>query len=515
MEERSKNSIARATLAAVGFFIQIAWIIFEVYKISDYYPVADGLARLVAIIVVLRIYGRHTNAAIKIPWMVFLLVFPIAGMILYLLFSSKGSRYFTKKKFRSIIGNLNHNFKKDDDVLEKLKNTDMSKYGQSYYLSKTGGYPSYEGCHIEYYAEASDGIEAQKEELKKAKNFIFMEYHAIEDSISFREVEDILEEKAKQGVDVRVFYDDMGSIGFIGKSFRDRLNKKGIRCSVFNPMVPLLNVFMNNRDHRKITVIDGKVGFTGGYNLADRYFNIDSPYGHWKDTGIKIVGKAVDSLTVIFLEMWYAVNHEDMEKEKVSDFINITDEVFDEPGIVQPYAENPLTEELLAENVYMNIAKNAKKYLYIMTPYLLIDDNMNEELVSAAKRGVDVRIITPGIPDKKFVYNMTRSYYGALVRGGVRIYEYTPGFVHAKQHIADCEVAAVGTINMDYRSLYLHFENGALIHGKNVKAIKDIEKDFLESFAVSEEVTEKYSASNRSTSMRIGQCLLRFFAPLL
>ena len=514
MDERSKNSIGRAVIAALGFFLQVVWIIFQVYKIHDFYPITAGIAKLISIIIVLRIYGRHTNAAIKIPWMVLLLVFPITGIILYLLFIGRGSLYFTKKKFRNIIGQLADKLNPDDEILEKLKKDDPGVYGQTYYISKTGGYPSYEGCEVEYYAEADEGIEAQKEELKKAKSFIFMEYHAIEDSTSFRKIEEILEQKAKEGVDVRILYDDMGSIGFIGKSFRERLAKKGIRCSVFNPMLPLLNVFMNNRDHRKITVIDGKVGFTGGYNIADRYFNINSPYGHWKDTGVMIKGKAVDSLTVMFLEMWYAINHKDMENEKVEDFINLSDEVYpDAKGIVHPYAENPLIEEQLAENIYLNIAKNAKDYLYIMTPYLLIDDNTNDELVAAAKRGVDVRIITPGIPDKKFVYSMTRSYYGALVRGGVRIYEYTPGFIHAKQHISDDDVAAVGTINMDYRSLYLHFENGVLLHGMD--AIKDIKKDFEETLAASTEVTEKYHRGNRTTPMRITQCLLRFFAPLL
>lgn len=513
MEERSKNSIGRAIITAIGFSAQVAWIIFEIYKISDYYPLADGLARAVAIIVVLRIYGKHTNAAIKIPWMVLLLIFPIGGMVLYFLFSSNFSMYFIKKKYRNLDGKLGHKFSDDQALLDNLKENNKDVYGQVYYTSETGGYPGFTGCEVEYYSEASEGIAAQKEELRKAEKFIFMEYHAIEDSQSFREIEEILKEKAAAGVDVRVFYDDMGSMGFISKSFRNRLNSEGIRCSVFNPLLPILNVFMNNRDHRKITVIDGKVGFTGGYNLADRYFNINSPYGHWKDTGIKVVGKAVDSLTVIFLEMWYAVNGDDMKKEKVDDFINLSDEVFDNKGIVQPYAENPLVEEKLAENVYLNIARNAKDYLYIMTPYLLIDDNMNDELVAAAKRDVDVRIITPGIPDKKFVYGMTRSYYGALVRGGVRIYEYTPGFVHAKQFVSDDKVAVVGTINLDYRSLYLHFENGVFMY--NVSAIKDIEKDFEETFAVSEEVTEKYYTKNRGTTMRIWQCLLRFFAPLM
>lgn len=513
MEERQSNSIGRAAIAVIGLLLQVAWILYHVYRIDNTYPLTVTIGKIVSILLVLRIYGSHTNAAVKIPWMVLLLVMPITGLILYILFRSKWTLYFTKKKFRHIVGKMVTHLKDDDDLLDRLKKEDPGVYGQSRYISRVGLYPVYDGCKVEYYAEAKDGIEAQKEDMKKAKNFIFMEYHAIEDSTSFHEIEDILEQKVKEGVDVRVIYDDFGSMGFINKPFRDKLNSKGIKCVVFNPMMPLLNVFMNNRDHRKITVIDGKVGYTGGYNIANRYFNIDSPYGHWKDTGIRIEGPAIDTLTVLFLEMWYAICQEDMKKEYVDKFIGISKPIESEKGIVQAYAESPLREEMLAETVYLNLAKNAKDYLYIMTPYLLIDDNINDELVQAAKRGVDVRIITPGIPDKKFVYSMTRSYYGALVRGGVRIYEYTPGFVHAKQHISDDQTAVIGTINMDYRSLYLHFENGVLLH--NVDAIKDMKQDFINTLEASEEVTNKYNVFNRTIGMRIRQCLLRFFAPLM
>ncbi|WP_332506800.1 cardiolipin synthase [Peptostreptococcus sp.] len=514
MEERGRNSIGRAAIAALGFLLQVVWILFQVHKIHDYYPVTAGITKAIAILVVLRIYGKHTKSDIKIPWMVLLLVFPVAGLVFYILFQGNASLYFTKKKFRSIVGKLGSNLESDDELLDDIYNMDLSLYGQSHYISKTGGYPAYRGCQVEYHKDADIGIEAQKRELKKAKNFIFMEYHAIEDSVSFRNIEDILEKKVKEGVDVRIIYDDMGSVGFIGKSFRQRLKEKGIKCLVFNPMLPFLNVFMNNRDHRKITVIDGKVGFTGGYNLADRYFNIDSPYGYWKDTGMMIKGRAVDSFTVMFLEMWYAINPQEMEEENIRDYINITKENYaDNGGIVQPYGENPLIEELLAENVYLNMAKNAKKYLYIMTPYLLIDDSTNDELVLAAKRGVDVRIITPGIPDKKLIYKMTRSYYNALARGGVKIYEYTPGFMHAKQYICDDSVAALGTINMDYRSLYLHFENGVLMY--NMGEIAKIKEDFDDVLSESKEVTKDYLNDKRSLSKRIIQCLLRFFAPLL
>ena len=512
MEERQHNSIGRAAIVVIVLIIQLAWILHHVYRIDNYYPMTITIGKIISVLIVLRIYGSHTNAAVKIPWMVLLLVMPITGLILYLLFKSKWSTYFTKKKFRNIVGKMITYLKNSDDLLGRLKEQDPTIYGQSRYISHIGAYPVYDGCKVDYYAEASDGIEAQKEDMRKAEKFIFMEYHAIEDSKSFQEIEDILAEKVKEGVDVRVIYDDFGSMGFVNKAFRDKLNAKGIKCVIFNPMVPIINVFMNNRDHRKITVIDGKIGYTGGYNIADRYFNINSPYGHWKDTGIRIQGQAVDTLTVLFLEMWYAVCRQDMKREYVDKFTGYAQKYEDE-GIVQPYAESPLKEEMLAETVYLNLAKNAKDYLYIMTPYLLIDDNINDELVQAAKRGVDVRIITPGIPDKKFVYSMTRSYYGALVRGGVRIYEYTPGFVHAKQHLSDDTTAVIGTINMDYRSLYLHFENGVLLH--KVDAIKDIKKDFEETLEKSREVTNRYNVHNRSLGMRVRQCLLRFFAPLM
>jgi cardiolipin synthase len=278
---------------------------------------------------------------------------------------------------------------------------------------------------------------------------------------------------------------------------------------VFNPIVPALNIFMNNRDHRKITVIDGEIGFTGGYNLADEYFNITHPYGHWKDSGIKLTGDAVNSLTCMFLEMWNVIDNTDKD---YGSYLPKYDFKASDKGYVAPYADCPLDGEAVGENVYMNIVKNAKRYVYFTTPYLIITDEMQRELSQAAKRGVDVRIITPGIPDKKLVYQVTRSYYAGLVKNGVRIYEYTPGFIHAKQCICDDEVATVGTINLDFRSLYFHFENGTYLY--KCSAIGDIKKDFDDTFPICTEVTDKYK-NGRSAVLRIWQCILRLFAPLL
>ena len=287
------------------------------------------------------------------------------------------------------------------------------------------------------------------------------------------------------------------------------MQQKGIRCRVFNPIVPLISAFMNNRDHRKITVIDGQVGFTGGYNLADEYFNVKHPYGHWKDTGVKLTGSAVWNLTQMFLEMWNAMGRTD---EDCRAYLAAPAAQIDAPGIVAPYADSPLDDERVGECVYMNLLRQARRRCWITTPYLILDDEMTQALILAAKRGVDVRIITPGIPDKKLVFQITRSYYGQLARGGVRIYEYAPGFIHAKQMLADDDTAVVGTVNLDFRSLYLHFEDAVLFSG--CPAVQQVSADFDATLALCREVTLA-SRARQKPHVRVIQKLLRLFAPLL
>ena len=346
------------------------------------------------------------------------------------------------------------------------------------------------------------------EELEKAEKFIFMEYFIVAEGSAFRELREILERKAKQGVDVRLLYDDIGSIGYASFRFAAELNKTGIQCRVFNPALPVLNLFMNHRDHRKITVIDGKVGFTGGYNLADEYFDRAHPYGKWKDTGIFLEGEAVRSLTAQFLEMWYITTR---QEEDWGRFLKISHSV-PARGFVQPFGDDPMGEERIAENVYLNLIARARERIYITTPYLIITDEMNSALVLAAKRGVDVRIITPGIPDKKTVYGLTRSYYAGLAGQGVRIYEYSPGFLHAKQMLCDDDLASIGTSNLDYRSLYLHFENNVLLY--NCDAVSEIAEDFEALFPQCREVTAEYG-NKRKKFPYLWQCILRLFAPLM
>lgn len=507
-KQTMKNSVGRAFMAAFGVVLQVYWIVTFAIKLNSYYAVLSTATSFVALILVFRIYGETYNSAYKMSWIVLILAFPILGVCLFVLFGNEGSTAMIRHHLANIDTQTDKLLNQKPDVLEHLKK-DRRIYNQSWYLWKKAGFPVYQNTDVRFYKDTCEALEAQKEELKKAEKFIFMEYHAIQDSTAWAGIEAILKEKAASGVDVRVFYDDMGSIGFLSKSFVKRLQSEGIKCKVFNPVMPVLNVFMNNRDHRKITVIDGKVGFTGGYNLADEYFNLTHPYGQWKDSGIRLEGEAVRSLTVIFLRLWSAL---EKEKEDLSGFFPEVSCDASAQGFVQPYSDSPLDGERTGENVYLNLIKGAQDYVYITTPYLIIDDEMKRELTMAAERGVDVRIVTPGIPDKKLIYSVTRSYYAGLATRGVRIYEYEPGFIHAKQFLGDGEIAAVGTINLDFRSLYLHFENGCLFY--NCPAVADVKTDFDELFEISREVTGKYSAK-QNVAVRGVQCILRLFSPLM
>ena len=508
-EENTKNSVKRLIMVVISILLQVAWIIGLAVRLTNYYAAISTLASILGLLLVFRVYGLQINSAYKISWIILILMFPIMGVCLYLMFGRTGALGSMRKWFDKVHAAYAHLLPQDEQIVDKLEMADCTLARQSGYLRRGAGYPVYQNTDVEFYGDTTRALEAQKEELRKAKKFIFMEYHAIEDSVAWKGIEEILEEKAAAGLDVRVFYDDMGSIGFVSKEFMEKLRRKGIQCKVFNPLIPILNVFMNNRDHRKITVIDGKVGFTGGYNLANEYFNLTHPYGEWKDSGIKLTGDGVRSLTLIFLEMWNATQK---EQEDPIPYLLKPAYRSAEAGFVQPYADSPLDGERTGENVYLNMIKGAKKYVYITTPYLIISDEMQRTLTLAAKSGVDVRIITPGIPDKPLIYKVTRSYYAGLAAEGVRIYEYTPGFIHSKQMVCDDEVAVVGTINLDFRSLYLHFENACWFAG--CRAVAEVRHDFEKMFPICREVTEKYS-KKRSLALRGWECILRMFSPLM
>ena len=494
-------------------FIQTGWMIFLMMKLNTYSTAITLLLTFIAMFIALKIFGTHVNAAQKMPWLIVITAVPFFGICIYLLFGRSIVTKGVRRSFNNIETNVLTLLKQDNGIIDDIASKDKGVANQCRYISNTARYPVYSNTDVKYYPTTDVSFEAQLVELEKAEHFIFMEYHAIEEASSFDRIKDVLIKKAAAGVEVRLFYDDVGSIFFLNKDFIKEMRANGIDCRVFNPIKLAFNMFMNNRDHRKITVIDGKVGFTGGYNLADEYFNITHPYGEWKDTGLKLTGDAVKTLTMLFLSMWNSIKKTDEPQDDYVKYIKSSDygyKAVNNNQYVVPYADSPLNNNRVAENVYLNIIKSAKHYLYITTPYLLITEEMSRELAMAAMRGVDVRIVTPGIPDKKLTYSLTRSYYADLVRYGVRIYEYTPGFIHAKQWVSDGEVSVVGTINMDFRSLYLHFENAAYVYGRETAA--DILNDFYNIFRRSEEVTDKYI--NKPRILRIGQCILRLVAPL-
>ena len=510
--KKTKNGVKRLIFCALAILLQLIFFIALFTKLNKYAEAIDIVTRLFALVLVLRIYGQHKTSSMKTPWIILIALLPILGVALYLLVGLNGSTRVMRERYRKIDAELSPYLVKDPAVLDALKEKVPEAGGIAAYIENNADYPVYRNTDVEYYDYAEKGLEAQLRDLKKAEQFIFMEYHAIEDAESWHRVQDVLVDRVNAGVEVRVFYDDMGSIGFINTGFVKKMKALGIQCRVFNPFSPGFNVFLNNRDHRKITVIDGKIGFTGGYNLANEYFNVTHPYGKWKDTGIRLEGDAVHSMTISFLEMWNSMSRELPDEKGLEKYLQPYAYHAKQTGFIQPYADIPLDGEQVGEEVYISMANKAEKYCWFITPYLIITDEMTHALSLAAKRGVDVRIITPGIPDKKFVYGMTRSFYNSLVRNGVRIFEWTPGFCHAKMSVADDCMATCGTINLDYRSLYHHFENGCFM--ADCEVVLQMKEDFERTFAESREVTEKYR-SGRSAYLRLGQLFLRLFAELL
>ena len=431
------------------------------------------------------------------------MLFPIVGALLYIVIGGNLHKSKVLKAIKQSEEKGNKYFIQDEKIKKEIESQNNGKIN---YLMNYLNFPVTKNNNINYYKLGELAYPEMLKELKNAKKFIFLEYFIIKNGTMWSEILKILEEKAKEGLDVRLIYDDMGCIALLPTSYPKQMKEKGIKCIAFNKLNPFLGVIMNNRDHRKITVIDGKIGFTGGYNLANEYFGFSHPYGEWKDTGIRLEGDAVRSLTITFLEMWNAIKKNLPSDRSFEPYKAV------QHGYVQPYADSPLDDEQVGEEVYISMANKAEHYCWFITPYLIITDELSHALSLAAKRGVDVRIITPGIPDKKMVYSVTRSFYHQLVSSGVHIFEWTPGFCHAKMSIADDRMATCGTINLDYRSLYHHFENGCFM--VDCPAVMDIKHDFRHTFSQCRDVTEKYK-TGLGAHLRLGQLILRLFAQLL
>ncbi len=480
-----KALLSRTALTALTVIIELIFLLALLHWLSPYLGWIEIVLRILSIFVVLSIVSFSRHLSSDMMWIVLIMLVPIGGTVVFIFLEVL--EHFDSKTHRGLVEEAEISkkyFTQDEQVLLAAKQNEALA-GQYEYLRNAAGYTVYENNGFDYYPLGEIGFEVMKEELQKAKDFIFLEYFIIEPGEMWDSLLAIMAEKAKEGVEVRILYDDMGSIGTLPAGYVKTLEGMGIKAQAFNRINPVINGIMNHRDHRKILVIDGKVGFSGGINLADEYINKKVKYGHWKDNCIRVQGEAVWSYTVIFLSIWNALRHEDEDYTKYK--VKSISSKIEKDGYIVPYADTPLDNDLTGEDVYLNILNNAKKYCYIVTPYLIIDTDMTNALILTARRGVDVRIITPGIPDKKMVWRITRSNYLHLINNGVKIYEYTPGFVHAKIFVSDDAVATVGTINLDYRSLYLHFENGTALFES--KKILDIRKDVEETLDQSHEMT--------------------------
>ena len=487
--------------------LEVIAVITILILITIYVPYFFIAVLVTQIGVAISIIGRNDNPDYKLPWLFLVLFIPIIGFMLYFMFYSRNLSHKQQKKIEKIKNELV--LKDDEEEFLKLKEIDAYVYTQALALKKLSSSHLYTNTKITYFSLGDELFPALIEDLKKAQKFIFMEYFIIENGLFWDMILNVLKEKAKSGIEVRIIYDDIGCMMTLPGNYYKKLEHCGIKCVPFSKLQGQANNKFNNRSHRKIAIIDGKIAYTGGINLADEYINRVIKYGHWKDVGIRLVGEAINEFTRLFL-IDYNLN--DKKAKDIFSSYYYQEEIKEE-GYCIPFGDGPkpIFERQVSKNAIMNLLNGAQKYVYITTPYLIIDNELMSTIENCALRGVDVRIITPHIPDKKVVFLMTRSYYSRLINAGVRIYEYEKGFIHAKTYIADGKVAIVGTINLDYRSLVHHFENGVWMY--QCKAINDMEKDFLNTQEKSLEYHKDMLKQNLWT--RFIRSLVKIFAPLL
>jgi cardiolipin synthase len=491
--------------------VQLCFILILAAGSSRTFYYVSYFLNAVSIGVCFYIINRKKKAGYKLIWIFLIMMFPIFGGLVYVIFHSQAN----SRRLKALIDESDRNYRDlfflPGNILPDLKERHRDYLAHVYYLQEFAGFPVYARTLTEYLPSGEAFFERVLPELEKAEKYIFLEFFILRQGVMLDPIIAILEKKARAGVDVRIIYDDLGCFMSLPSNYKEHLERNHIKCIVFNPFKPILSSLQNNRDHRKIISIDGKTAFTGGFNLADEYINARERFGHWRDAGVMLKGHAAWSLTLIFLKMWYL--GESVPPEETMSFYPWRNSPCDIPsnGYIQPYADSPIDEENVGEHVYIQIINRAKNYVYICTPYLVVDDNLLSALTLSAKSGIDVRIITPHHWDKKIVQITSRSYYRHLILAGVKIYEYTEGFNHSKTFVSDDKTATVGTTNLDFRSLYLHFECGVWIYDS--EAVGAIKEDFLNTLSHCREFTLRDCAANAFE--RITQDVLRVFAPLM
>lgn len=504
---------SRITVIAISLLAQIILFAIVMTQFSNYMFIFDAMLTLLSLVVIFYISDGRSNPVYKIAWIVSITAFPILGGIFYVMF---GGIPMTKHatKLSEIASKMRELQPVDTGIFEKLENENKIAANQSRYINNKAMCSVHHSCYTRFFPRGEDFFSNVIDELKNAKKFIFLEFFIIEEGIMWNSILDILVEKVKEGVDVRVIYDDAGCLFKLPFNYNKNLESKGIKCCVFNPLLPFFSLRLNNRDHRKIIVIDGNTAYTGGVNIADEYINEVTKFGHWRDNAILVKDGAAWNFTVMFLAMWNNLRKTDSDYEKFKPETSgdMCGAHKDDCGYIQPFNDSPLDSEPISEAVYLNLINQSQKSIYIETPYLIADNKMMVALSLAAKRGVDVKIMVPHIPDKWYSFLVTQSNYEELMEAGVSIYEYTPGFNHGKVFIVDDIYAVVGTINLDYRSLYLHFECGVWIY--NSKTVDDVKNSTLQALDVSQKITMNDIKNTPWIKRMVGK-ILKIFAPLM
>lgn len=507
---QSKRGIriqTRIIISVLLILLQIVFLFWVLYNVTAKSVLLYVLSMIAGIITVIYILNRRGNPNHKIAWIIFILIFPIFGISVFLLWGGGRVMPHLRKKMMFCESHYLPYLKDDTDVRDRLRYYDMIHSRQADYLSGESGYPLYGHSSTEYLSPGEKFFPRLLEELQKAEKYIYIEFFILAEGYMWDEIHKILKEKRAGGVEVKIIFDDFGSIKRQHKDFITKLRAEGIKVSIFNPIIPSFTLFMNNRNHRKIVVIDGKTAVTGGINIGDEYINLEERFGYWLDSAVIIKGNAVKSFLAMFCCMW-----EFTTKKQIDIKAHFADCPAEDNGFVLPYCDDPLNERNPAEGIYMQILNTAQKYVYIVSPYLIIDNTMTSILRMAAKSGVDVRIVTPHIPDKWYVHPVTQYNYLELLEAGIRIYEYTPGFIHSKFFVSDDKIATVGTVNMDYRSFIFHFECGAWICDN--KTVLDIRDHFNKIVSQSKEITIA-EWKKRPFLMKLKQAVLHIFAPFM
>lgn len=499
---------SRLVITVVLVLLQAFWLFAVFNWLSEYAQWISRTGLALSVIMCLALIRQDSTVPeFKISWMILFMLMPVQSGLLYLLWGNKRPVFGLRRRLERAGQAMDPTRRPDPAAEEQLEKADPRAAMTAKYLHDYAPAPVCSGTAVKYYPDGQSMFADMLPALRSAEHSIYVESFIIGMGEMWGQIHEILRQKAAAGLDVRVIYDDAGCLSLLPHNYAEILQADGIRAFSFNRCVPLLNLVMNNRDHRKIMVIDGKIGFTGGVNLADEYINKLKRFGYWKDSGVRLEGPGATSLAGIFLTFWKA-KYPDEEIDPARDLPEVKPQETD--CLVQPFADSPVDREAVAKNTYLELINQAQKRLYICTPYLILDNDLLSCLRLAAKRGVDVRIYTPGVPDKPTIYQLTRSYFPHLLRAGVKIYSYTPGFLHAKTWLMDDRIAAVGTVNLDYRSLYLHFENSVLIYGGAV--LDDVRRDLAE--------IERESAAVTLADCRTGffgtmySAVLRLVAPL-